>query len=122
MTNNARNKNNAPPRPPGGAMAPPGRPGRKNSFWSIELHRNHLSEGALLRATRVMEAAICQDAEDDASGWSNNDSTNPDHPGARHGNAGQLCDKHHTFLAALPAYLEYGEGNQKPSTDHAPEA
>ena len=109
----ARNKKNAPPLPPGGAVAPPRQLGQKNNFWPIELQRNHLSEGALLRAMRVMEAAVCQDAEDDASGWSSDNSVDPNHPGAQRDNVGQLWDEHRKFLAALPAYLEYGGGRSR---------
>ena len=58
---NARNENNAPPCPPDRAVAPPRQPRRKISFWLTELNHDHLSEGALVRATRVMEAALCQD-------------------------------------------------------------
>ena len=120
---NARNKNNAPPRPPNGAVAPHRQPRREISFWPIELNRNHLSEGALARATRVMEVALCQEAEDNAAGWSSNDSGDHDYPGAhhqgaRHVNVGQLWDEHRTFLAALSAYLKYGGGLSR--TYHCP--
>ena len=87
--------------------------GRKNSFWSIDLQRDHLSEEALLRATRGMEVAVCQDAEANNSRWSSNDSADPGYLGARCGNLGQLWDKHRKFLAALPSYLEYGGGRSR---------
>ena len=104
-----------PSHPPDGAAAPPRQPRREFSSWPIELNHNHLSERALVRATRVMEASLCQEAEDDAVEWSSEDSSNYNYPGAHHQGAccvkvGQLWDKHRTFLAALPAYLQYGEG------------
>ena len=61
-----------------------------------------------MRATRVMESALCQEAEDDTTRWSSVDSGDHDYPGARRVNVGQLWDEHRTFLATLPAYLEYG--------------
>ena len=84
MANNARNENDAPPLPPGGEASLPRQPRRENSFWMIELNHNHLSEGALVRAMRVMEAALCQEAEYDAAGWSSNNSGDHTYPGARH--------------------------------------
>ena len=66
-----------------------------------------------MRATRIMDVAVCQDTEDDHSGWSSNDSADPDYPSARRGNVGQLWDKHRKFLAALPAHLEYGGGQSR---------
>ena len=107
---NARNKNNAPPRPPDGAVTPHRRPRQEISFWPIELNCDHLSEGALAGATRVMKAAFCQEAEYDAVVSDNSGDHNypgAHHQGARRVNVGQLWDKHHTFLAALPAYLKY---------------
>ena len=108
MADNARNGNNAPPHPPHRAVAPSRQPKREISFWLIELNREHLSEGALVRTTRVMEASLCQEAEDDAARWSNDNSGDHDYPGARRINIGQLWDEHHTFLDTLPIYLEYG--------------
>ena len=106
-------KNNVPPRPPDEAVAPPRRPRREFSFWPIELDLGHFSEGALARATRVTEAALHQDAKDEAPKRGNEDSSDYDYPGAHHQranrvNVGQLWKKHRTFLAALPAYLQYG--------------
>ena len=62
-----------------------------------------------------MEAALCQEAEDDAAEWDSNDSSDHDysgvhHQGAQRVNVGQLWEEHSTFLAALSAYLQYGEG------------
>ena len=62
-----------------------------------------------------MEAALCQEAEDGAAKWGSNNSSDYDYPGAHHQgaqrvNVGQLWDKRRTFLAALPAYLQYGGG------------
>ena len=123
---NARNKNNVPPRPPDREVAQPRQPRPEISFWSIELNQDHLSEGALVRATRVIEAALCREAEYDTIGWSSNNSGDNNYPGAHHlgtlhVNVGQLWDKHRMFLAALPAYLEYGR-DQEPTTAHAPGA
>ena len=72
---NARNKHNVPPHPPDGAEAPPRQPRQEFSSWPIELNRNHLSEGALARATRVMESALCQDVDDGAFEWRSSDSS-----------------------------------------------
>ena len=59
---NARNENNVPPCPPDKAVAPPRQPTRGLGFWPIELNCEYFSDGALARATRVMEAALRQDA------------------------------------------------------------
>ena len=63
----------------------------------------------------MLEAALCQDAEDEAFGWGSKDSSDYDYPGAdqqraNRGNVGQLWKEHRTFLAALPAYLHYCGG------------
>ena len=60
-----------------------------------------------------MEAAVRQDARDDYAGWSSGDSADPDYPGARHANTGQLWDEHHKFFAALLSYLEYEGGRSQ---------
>ena len=65
-----------------------------------------------------MEVTVCQDTEDDTSRWSSNDSADPDYPGTRRGNVGQLWDKYREFLAALPAYVEYGREQSR--TFHCP--
>ena len=76
-----------------------------------------------------MEAALRQEAEDDAAEWGSKDSSDYNYPGAYHQrarcvNVGQLWDEHRTFFAALPAYLEYGGegGDQEPTTVHTPGA
>ena len=57
--------NGAPLLPPGGDSVTPRRLGQTNSFWTIDLQHDHLSEGALLRAKHVIEAAVCQDTKYD---------------------------------------------------------
>ena len=89
----------------------------------IELDCDRFSVGALTMATRVMEAALWQDTEDEAFKWGSDDNSDHDFPGVYHqggtnrGNAGQLWPEHSTFLAALPNYLQYGGG---PRTYHCP--
>ena len=78
---NTRSENNVPPRPPDGALAPPRRPTREFSFWTIELNRDHLSDGALARATRGMEAALYQNTKYEAFEWGNNGSRDYNYPG-----------------------------------------
>ena len=68
------------------------------SFWPIELNCDHLSEGALARPTRVMEADLCQEAEDDAVKWESDNSSDHDysgvhHQGAQRVNVGQLWEQ-----------------------------
>ena len=55
-----------------------------------------------------METALCQEAEDDTTGWSSDNSSEHDYPGAQRVNVGQLWDEHRMFLAALSSYIEYG--------------
>ena len=102
-------------------MAPPRQPTRGPSFWPIELNRDRFSDGALVRATRLIEAALRQDAEDEDK-WSSEDSEDYGYPGAHHqranrGNAGQLWPEHRTFLAALPDYFQHRGGSR---TYHRP--
>ena len=63
---NAGDENSLPPRPPDEVVAPPRRLTRGLSFWTIELDRDRFTDKALARATRVMEAALRQDAESEA--------------------------------------------------------
>ena len=118
---NAGDEKNLPPPPPDKAVVPPRQPRRGLSFWPIELNRDCFSDGALARGTRLTEAALRQDAADEAE-WSSKDSDVYNYPGAHHQcanhrNAGQLWSEHHTFLAALPDYLQYGGGSR---TYHCP--
>ena len=119
---NAGDENNLPPRPPDEAVVPPRQPRRGLSFWPIELNCDRFSDGALARATRLIEAALRQNTDDEADEWSGKDSDDYGYPDAHHqranrGNAGQLWPEHCTFLAALPDYLQYGGGSR---TYHCP--
>ena len=62
---NAGDENNLPPPPPDEAVVPPRQPRRGLSFWPIELNCDRFSDGALVRETRLIEADLRQDAEDE---------------------------------------------------------
>ena len=67
---NAGDENNLPPPPPDEAVVPPRKPRRGHSFWPIEINCDCFSDGALERATRLIEAALRQNAEAEAGEWS----------------------------------------------------
>ena len=52
-----------------------------------------------------MKATVRQDTEDNASGWSSNGSTDPDHPGTQRGNVGQRV------FFSLPIYMTGSQSN-----------
>ena len=79
---NTGSENYLPPCPPDEAVVPSRQPTRGLSFWSIELNCDRFSDGALARATRVMEAALRQDAEDEAFERDSDDSSDNNYPGA----------------------------------------
>ena len=60
-----------------------------------------------------MDSAMRQDTESDNSGWVNDNSADPEYPGSRTNNTGQMWDEHRKFLDALLSYLQYGGGRSR---------
>ena len=102
---NVGDENKLPPRLPDEAVVPPRQHRRGLSFWSIELNCNRFSDGALARATRLIEAARRQAAEDEDE-WSSDNSDDYGYPGAYHqrvnrGNVGQMWPEHRNLPLPL---------------------